>query len=427
MLALQRQQAAQPQSVNISGMHSIGIRQARVFLVVADSLSVTRAAKSLNRSQTSVTKSLHDLAHQLGVELFDRSSKGVSLTAYGECLLPRAREAAEAFAKAGELVPPASMQQSTSTARFFRMDVSDKWLDAFLATAEHQNIAAAAEHLGLTPAAVSSSIRKLEDTLHTILFERTPNAIIPSAFGQSLTNYVKLARSHLRHACDELAGLQGVNRGRLTVGTLPFVRTIIVPRAINSILEAHPYLDIATIEGPYDDLVAALRCGDIDLMVGALRGATADKDLLEETILDDNLAVVARAGHPLLQVSAPGWEDLLSFQWILPRRGTPTRTLFEKAIADSGLTVPPHVIETSSLVMLRGLLLESDRVTILSRHQIRFEEQTGLLAPLPFDLSGTDRPIGLTHRKTGSLSPAATLFADEIRAAAADLISKRKQ
>jgi len=406
-------------------MQSIGIRQARVFLAVADSLSVTRAAKLLNRSQTSVTKSLHDLERQLGVELFDRSSKGVSITAFGECLLPRAREAAEAFAMARELVPPASMQQSSSTARFFRMDVSDKWLDAFLATSEHQNIPAAAEHLGLTPAAVSSSLRKLEDTLHAVLFERTPNAIVPSAFGKSLMNYVKLARSHLRHARDELAGLKGVNTGRLTVGTLPFVRTIIVPRAINSMLENHPYLDVATIEGPYDDLVAALRCGDIDLMVGALRGNSADKDLLEETILDDSLSAVVRAGHPLMSRQALDWQDLLRFQWILPRRGTPTRTLFETAIVDHGLTVPPHVIETSSLVMIRGLLLESDRVTILSRHQVRFEEQTGLLAALPLDLSGTGRPIGLTHRKTGSLSPAAKLFADEIRVAAAEFKSER--
>ncbi len=407
-------------------MHSIGIRQARIFLAVADSLSVTRAAKSLNRSQTSVTKSLHDLEHQLGVELFDRSSKGVSLTAFGECLLPRAREAAEAFAMARELVPPVSMQQSRSTARFFRMDVSDKWLDAFLATSEHQNIAAAAEHLGLTPAAISSSLRKLEDTFHTVLFERTPKAIIPSAFGQSLTNYVKLARSYLRHACDELAGLQGVNRGQLIVGTLPFVRTIIVPRAITSMLARNPYLDVATIEGPYDDLVAALRCGDIDLMVGALRGSAADKDLQEETVLDDSLSAVVRAGHPLLDRQSLDWQDLLNYQWILPRHETPTRTLFEKAIVDHGLIVPPHVIETSSLVMIRGLLLESDRVTILSRHQVRFEEQTGLLVALPFDLSGTGRPIGLTHRKTGSLSPAAKLFADEIRAAAAEFKSERK-
>jgi LysR family transcriptional regulator of gallate degradation len=403
-------------------MQEIGIRQARVFLAVADGQSVTRAARSLNRSQTSVTKSLHDLERQIGENLFDRSSKGVSLTAFGECLLKRAREASEAFAAAGELVPPVSLQHSTSTARFFRMDVSDRWLDAFLAVAEHQNIAAAAEHLGLTPAAVSSSLRKLEDTLHTGLFDRSPTAIMPSVFGRELSRYVKLARSHLRSASDEIAGLRGVNRGHLVVGTLPLARTIIVPKAITRLLESHAYLDVSTVEGPYDDLVAGLRCGDIDLVIGALREDTTDRDLMEEAVFTDGLSAIVRAGHPLVRQKRLDWSSLLQYQWILPRQGTPTRKMFEQAVLGLGLQLPLHVIETSSLVMLRGLLLESDRVTILSTHQIRFEEEAGLLATLPFQLSGTERPIGMTWRRIGALSPAAELFVAELRAAAGECI-----
>lgn len=400
----------------------IGIRQARIFLAVAECQSVTGAANALNRSQTSVTKSLHDLEHQIGEKLFDRTSKGVRLTAFGDCLLKRAQEAAGEFAAAGELVPPASIQRSSSIARFFHMDVSDRWLDAFLAVAEHQNIAAAAEHLGLTPAAVSSSLRKLEDTLTTSLFERSPTAISPSPFGRELSRYVKLARRHLQSASDEIAGLRGVKRGRIVVGTLPLVRTIIVPKAITRLLEDHSYVDISTVEGPYDDLVAGLRCGDIDLIIGALREARVDKDLQEEPVFNENLSAIVRAGHPLVRRRRLEWEDLLEYQWILPRRRTPTRTLFEKTILERGLQLPLHVIETSSLSMLRGLLLESDRVTILSRHQIRFEEQAGLLATLPFQLSGTERPVGITRRRIGALSPAAELFIAEFRSAAAEFI-----
>ena len=403
-------------------MQEIGIRQTRIFLAVADCQGVSRAAKALNRSQTSVTKSLHDLERQIGEKLFDRSSQGVSLTAFGECLVKRAREAADAFAAAGELVPPASLHHSTSTARFFQMDVSDRWLDAFLTVVEHQNIAAAAEHLGLTPAAVSSSLRKLEDALNTSLLERTPAAIIPSAFGRELARYVKLARSYLRSACDEIAGLRGVKRGQLVIGTLPFVRTIIVPKAITSVVDDHSYLDVSTVEGPYDDLVAGLRCGDIDIVIGALRGAKADKDLQEEPVFNDSLSAIVRAGHPLVTRKRVAWRDLLNYQWILPRQGTPTRKLFEKAIVGRGLPLPQHVVETSSLVILRGLLLESDRVTILSRHQIRYEEQTGLLSALPFKLSGTERPIGMTRRKIGAPSPAAELFVKELRAAIDEFI-----
>ena len=403
---------------SIGAIQRIGIRQARVFLAVADSQSVTQAARTLNRSQTSVTKSLQDLEDQLGERLFDRSSKGVTLTAFGDCLLTRAREAESAFAAAAELVPPAAIQHSAGIARFFRMDVSDRWLDAFVALAEHQRIAVAAEHLGLTSAAVSASVRKLEDTLNTSLFERTPTATMPSQFGAHLARYIKLARSHLRSACDEIACLRGVARGHIVVGTLPFVRTIIVPRAITALLDKHSYLDVSTVEGPYDDLVAGLRCGDIDIVIGALRGEFADNDLKEEAVFDYDLSVIVRSGHPLLEHPEAKWADLLRYQWILPRTGTPTRTLFEEVVHAGNLQLPLHVIETSSLVMLRGLLLESDRLTVLSRHQIRFEEQSGLLATLPFELSGTTRPFGMTRRRIGALSPAAELFAGEFRAAA---------
>jgi LysR family transcriptional regulator of gallate degradation len=280
-------------------MQEVGIRQARVFHAVAECQSVTGAAKALNRSQTSVTKSLHDLENQIGERLFDRTSKGVTLTAFGSCLLLRVEEAEAAFAAAGQLVPPAAMQRSPSIARFFRMDVSERWLDAFLAVVEHRNIGSAAEHLGLTSAAVSASLRKLEDTLNASLFERTPTAVVPSVFGTELARYIKLARSHLRAACDEIAGLRGVKRGRLVVGTLPFVRTLIVPRAVTRLLDGHSYLDVSTVEGPYDDLITGLRCGDIDIVIGALRGDALDTDLQEEVIFTDSLSVIAKAGHPL--------------------------------------------------------------------------------------------------------------------------------
>lgn len=398
-------------------MQDIGIRQAKIFLAVADSLCVTKAAGLLNRSQASVTKSLQELEQQLGVTLFDRSSKGVSLTAFGKCLLRHAGEAASAFTIAGEQLASCLERPTVEMSRISNMDVSDRWLDAFLATAEHQDLASAAEHLGVTSAAISLSLRKLEGAVGAKLFESTPKAVVPSATGRLLSRYVKLARSHLRHACDELAGMRGAHQGRVVVGTLPFVRTIIVPRAITRLLQEHPYLDVATVEGPYEDLVAALRCGDIDLMVGALRGEGADRDLAEEKILDDSLAIVARAGHPLSKRGTLQWKDLLAYDWILPRRGTPTRELFERAVSLRGLTVPPHVVETSSLVTLRGLLMESDRVTILSRHQILFEEQCGLLAVLTFELSGTARAIGITRRRRSSMSPAAALLAEQVRLA----------
>jgi len=397
-------------------MLPFSLRQIRSFLAVTDHASVTGAAKALCRSQTAVTKSIQDLEKSVGVTLFDRTPKGMSLTAYGEVLLPRAIEAAAAFEEARGLVPPLTAKHMSGTQRFFNMDVSDKWILAFLATADNQNVYSAAASLNISAAAISSSLRKLEESLGFSLFERVPNLVLPTTVGRELVRYVKLAISHLQHAQDELLSLKGVQSGRIAIGTLPLLRTMVVPRAIIRVIEDHPYLDVSTREGPYDALVGALRCGDIDFMVGALRGPQEQEELNEELLFTDQLSLIARKGHPLSKKRGRvKWTDVVGYGWVLPRVSTPTRALFEQAIDRQGLPVPDHVIETSSMVTLRGLLLQSDRITVLSHHQIHFDEEYGMLQTLPFDLKEASRPIGITRRAHGKPSPAAELMISEIK------------
>lgn len=65
---------------------------------------------------------------------------------------------------------------------------------------------------------------------------------------------------------------------------------------------------------------------------------------------------------------------------------------------DGGLR-PQSIVETGSLILIRRMLSTSDKLTIISRHQIMQEEKYGELTMLPIDLPDTERPIGLTVRK----------------------------
>ena len=53
----------------------------------------------------------------------------------------------------------------------------------------------------------------------------------------------------------------------------------------------------------------------------------------------------------------------------------------------AGLAVPSGLIETSSLILIRGLMLDSDRLTLLSAHQVEPEIRQGMLEIIPFDLA----------------------------------------
>lgn len=75
----------------------------RSFLVIAESGNLTRAATNLHRTQSAVSVQLRKLEDALGVKLFTRHVKGMTLTAQGETLLPVARQAVTELGRAAQL------------------------------------------------------------------------------------------------------------------------------------------------------------------------------------------------------------------------------------------------------------------------------------------------------------------------------------
>lgn len=72
-------------------MRNLDITTLRSFVAVADSGGVTRAAGFLHLTQSAVSMQLKRLEENLGLELLDRSGRGIALTAAGEQLLGYAR------------------------------------------------------------------------------------------------------------------------------------------------------------------------------------------------------------------------------------------------------------------------------------------------------------------------------------------------
>src|ERR1700712_283108 len=66
------------------------LRQLQYFVAVAEQGSVTRAAQNLSISQSPVTEALKELEGDLGVELFDRHPRGLTITHNGHQFLRHA-------------------------------------------------------------------------------------------------------------------------------------------------------------------------------------------------------------------------------------------------------------------------------------------------------------------------------------------------
>lgn len=393
------------------------LRYIRDFLSVAETGSIARASDVVFKASSAIARAIGELEHTLGVSLFERRPRGMLLNAYGEAVRDRARRIMDEIAGALEEVCRAARRQPTVERNAIaNLLLNGRGLMLLIGVSELRNLSAAAAQVGLSQSGASMALSRMESALGQPLFQRMMQGMVVTDAGALIVSRGKRIIAELRHMQSDVAAIAGTMQGSIAIGALPLGRTYVVPTAIAAALRRHPNIRVTTVESPYEALVAGLRDGDIDFIVGALRTGERNAGLITESLFEDRLGIVARAGHPLAN-SPLSLRDLLSQRWILPRRGAPGRRLIDRSFRQLALDPPAPSVETGDLAVLRSLLKNSDMLTAISPHQLHYEIASGDLMELPILLDGTVRQIGITSREGARLSPAALAVLDEIRVA----------
>jgi len=383
------------------------LRHLRVFLGVARTGSVSRAAEEALVSQPAVTQALSKLERLAGQPLFLRRPQGLFATRAGEVLKARVSRAFALLDPVlGDLAPRLIL---TATAA---------QLQALIATRETENFTLAARRMGLAQPTVHRAVSQLEQEAGRALFERTVHGLVATRAAQALAQAARLAFAELDQAEADLADLLGREVGRIVIGAMPLSRSSLLPQVIARFRKRRPTLPVRALDGPYADMMAGLRRGEVDFLIGALRDPAPIGDIVQERLFQDRLQIVARAGHPVLTLPAPTLADLLAYPFVVSPEGAPARAEFDRITAAVGR--PPSLVETGSMILMRELLRISDHLGCISHTQIVAEIRLGALVSVPVDLVDTTRPIGLTHRSDWLPTRAQTEFLEELRAVAAD-------
>src|SRR5713101_5905314 len=114
-------------------MAGMELRHLRYFVAVAEEGSLTVAAqKRLHTAQPSLSRQIHDLELELGVQLLIRGPRGIELTASGRVFLDHARVALLQVEAAGEAARRAAQSARTSFAIGFLTGYEMDWLPAVM-------------------------------------------------------------------------------------------------------------------------------------------------------------------------------------------------------------------------------------------------------------------------------------------------------
>ncbi|SFY36168.1 DNA-binding transcriptional regulator, LysR family [Paracoccus pantotrophus] len=384
------------------------LRHLRLLLAVAETGSMSRAAALCHVTQPAVTQAITKLERLVGQTLFIRRSSGMFATPSGQALITRLRRAFDRLDPVlTELSPRLSLTVTTAQ------------LDALIISTEAENFSLAARRMGLAQPTVHRAVAQLEKEAGRSLFERTAHGVIATRAAQTLAEAARLAFSELEQAEADLAELVGREVGRIVVGAMPLARSYLLPRTIARFRTRRPTLPVRALDGPYEDMMAGLRRGEVDFLIGALRDPAPIDDVEQIRLFDDTLVMVARPDHPLAGQPRLNAAALAHFPMVAAAERTPARYAFDRVFASVG-GPSQSVLETGSMILMRELLRVSDHVGCISRLQVAAEIELGALCLLDLNLPETIRPIGLSQRRDWLPTRAQAEFLAELRAVIAE-------
>ena len=378
------------------GVELPNLRHMRLLDAAMALQSLSLAADAVHISQPAASQAMARLGRIFGATLLERVGNGVRATPQGEIVVRRGRRALEHLREANRRIVQRARLGRGVASDLLERQTTVAQLRAIAIFAEAGSFSAAAQRLGQAEPSIQRAARDIERILGVPLFDGAFRTLRLTEAGEIVAAQASLALKEITTAFAELREHAGLFDGRLVIATLPLVRTKIVPEAVVALMRRNPRARVEILDGSYESLIHGLSIGACDILVGALREGRAPSGMKESLLFVDELAIIARAGHPLAgrPVSAG---DLSRCPWVLPRRDTPSRAIFETLQAEQQIHAPEMgYVETGSLVALRGILMESDAVAILSLRQIEYERGQGLLDVLDFPLPPSGRAIGIT-------------------------------
>jgi DNA-binding transcriptional LysR family regulator len=286
-------------------------------------------------------------------------------------------------------------------------------LQYFLKIVELGSFTAAAVRLGIAQPTLTKSMRSLERQLGVELLRRLPRGIEPTEAGQRLAEHGRRAELQLRDAVLAIGSLDSSPAGQVTIGAGPAWLRRILPEAVSSAVQRNPGLNVHVVGGFDDSLLKDLRAGVLDFVVAELPEAKSATDLSLTRLVQDDLGVAARNGHPLT-CSSCRLADLLEFPWVMPPVNTRARRRLDALFVAANLPAPEVRIETVSMAFLLQAVRSGDFLTFTVRTTLDAADG-GDLAWLDVPALVSTREAGILLRRDGWVSPAMRAVIEELK------------
>ena len=189
-------------------------------------------------------------------------------------------------------------------------------LEYIVAIDEYRHFASAAEKCFVTQPTLSMQIKKLEDELGVIIFDRSRQPVVPTDLGAKLIEQARMTLSATQRIKEIIQEEQQEVEGTLKIGIIPTLAPYLLPVFIGPYIRKYPAVKVEVEELVSEEIIRRLKRDMLD--VGLFVTPYHDEKIVERPVFYEEMLVYAHPDSELLKKKEVGHEDIVTSDiWML--------------------------------------------------------------------------------------------------------------
>lgn len=290
----------------------------------------------------------------------------------------------------------------------FEESINLHHLKVFQTVAKHHSFSRAANELILSQPAVSMHVKQLERTIGLPLFEKMGRQLVLTDGGQYLYQYSQQIFALIHETQQVMDLLHKGDIGRLRVAADSTAGVYVVPNYLGRFRRQFPKVEVTLDVTNRARVIERLSLREVDLAV--LGQIPEDRTNWHATrFLTNELVIIAPPDHRLAETRNIPVTELAHETWLVRESGSGTRATMERYFTKHH--VPLHIgMELGSISTIKQAVANGLGISVISRHAIELEVESGRLAVLDVKDFPQYRYWHVVHLKNHYLPPAAIAF-----------------
>lgn len=263
----------------------------------------------------------------------------------------------------------------------------------FYEVANCRNFSVAARKLYISQPAISKSISKLEEGLHTVLFHRSSRGVILTPDGELLFRHVEKAMLSLQSGTEQLKAAHAKGSCKLSIGVSTTLCKYILLPLLKNFIAANPNIKITiACQSTYEN-IAALNNGTIDIgfvsIPSASSGISSGMSYLPLKVIED-IFVAAEA------YLAPFNDYFKEASFIMLNKENISRKHAEAFLSEHQITVE-NIIEVNNMDLSVEFARAGLGIACVISDFVREDLKNGTLCELKLKHKIPKRQIGFAY------------------------------